>query len=89
MENVTEVMAEVVGDREWVWVWLDVPQFKQTKLMQQSSTVGEKTRALTQYWVKCVPHPTWKGLTHTLYFSGEERAAVMAKQYLPKGMCIS
>ena len=88
VDNVMEMVGEV-GDREWVWVWLDVPQFKQTKLMQQSSTDEEKTRAVSQYWINSSPDATWKGLTMALYDNGEERAAEMAKQYLPKGMCIS
>ena len=88
VENVTEVMREVVGNRERVWELLCVPRSKQTELMQQSST-EEKTHAVSQYWIKCIPHPSWMRLARELYFWEEERAAVMTKQYLPKGMCIS
>ena len=88
VDNVSEVMREV-GDREFVWEWVLVPQSKRTEVMLQSSTDAAKTRALSQYWVKCVPHSSWMRLTKSLYLIGEERAAAMAKRYLPKGMCIS
>ena len=88
VDNVMEVMREV-GDRKWVWGMLYVPESKQTELMLQSSTVEEETRSVSQYWINSSPDATWKELTSSLYYSGEERAAVMAKQYLPKGMCVS
>ena len=88
MDNVSEVMREV-RNREWVWGLLDVPESKRTELMQQSSTEWEKTRAASQCYVNSSPTATWKKLTELLYYSKEERAAMMAKQYLPKGMCIS
>jgi len=89
VDNVSEVMREV-GNRERVWgLVLGVPWYKRTELMQQSSTDGEKARAVSQYWINSSPDATWKKLTWSLYFNREERAAEMAKQYLPKGMCIS
>ena len=88
VENVTEVMGEV-GDREMVWVLLGVPESKLAEIKQQSSTEGEKSRALSQYWVNCAPDASWKELANTLYLRGEERAAAMAKRYLPKGMCMT
>ena len=87
LENVTEVMREVVGGRMLMCNLLDVPLSK--LLQQQSSTKEEKTHAGSLYYVNCVPHPSWSDLARALYMRGEERAAVMAKQYLPKGMCIS
>ena len=88
MENVSEVMREV-GNREFVWDWLGVPESKRTELMLQSSTEMEKNHAMSQYYVNSSPDATWKKITESLYYSGEERAAEMAKQYLPKGMCVS
>ena len=88
VEKVTEVMGEV-GDREVVWDVLGVPDSKRAEIKQQSSTEGEKSRALSQYWVNCDPDASWKELAWRLYRIGEERAAAMAKQYLPKGTCIS
>ena len=89
VEKVMEVMREV-GDREGVWSWLSVPDSKRAEIKQQSSTEGEKSRALSQYWVNCSPYASWKSLAYNLYVRGEERAAVMAKQYLSmKGTCIS
>ena len=88
VENVTEVMREV-GNRKRVWGVLGVPSSKLTKLQQQSPTEEEKTRAESQYYVNCVPTACWKNLARSLYVRGEERALVMANQYLPKGMCIS
>ena len=89
VEKVTEVMGEV-GDRERVWGVLGVPHSKLAEIKQQSSTEGEKSRALSQYWVNCCPDASWGRLTTILYLVGEERAAVMARQYLPmKGTCIS
>ena len=88
VEKVMEVMGEV-GDREGVWVRLGVPHSKRAEIKQQSSTEGEKSRALSQYWVNCAPDASWKRLARVLYAKGEERAAAMARQYLPKGTCIS
>ena len=88
VEKVTEVMGEV-GDRERVWRELDVPVSKRDEIKQQSSTEGEKSRALSQYWVNCSPNASWVELAIVLYLRGEERAAAMAKQYLPKSTCIS
>ena len=90
MEKVTEVMGEV-GDRERVWrsMLLGVLDSKLAEIKQQSSTEGEKSRALSQYWVNCAPDASWESLVWQLYRRGEERAAAMAKQYLPKGTCIS
>ena len=84
--KVTEVMGEV-GDNGSVWrsMWLGVPRSKLAEIQQQSSTEGEKSRALSQYWVNCSPDASWERLANTLYHHGEERAAAMAKQYLPKG----
>ena len=88
VEKGMEVMGEV--EKRWaVWAVLRVPGSKLTELMQQLSTKEEETRAMSQYWINSSPDATWKELTSSLYYSGEERAAVMAKQYLPKGMCIS
>ena len=88
VEKVTEVMGEV-GDKETVWVGLGVPESKLAEITQQSSTEGEKSRAVSQYWMNCNPDASWEELASVLYFEGEERAAVMAKQYLSKGTCIS
>ena len=88
VEKVTEVMGEV-GDREMVWAVLGVPDSKLAEIEQQSSPEGEKSRALSQYWVNCAPDASWEELALTLYLRGEERAAAMARQYLPKGTCIS
>ena len=89
VEKVTEVMGEV-GDRERVWIRLGVRNSKRAEIKQQSSTEGEKSRALSQYWVNCHPNASWQGLADALYYWGEERAVAMAKQYLPmKGTCIS
>ena len=89
VEKVTEVMGEV-GDMEGVWDLLGVPYSKRAEIKQQSSTEGEKSRALSQYWVNCYPDASWERLVRALYVSGEERAAAMAKQHLPmNGTCIS
>ena len=88
VEKVMEVMGEV-GDWYLVGIELGVPTLKIVEIKQQSSTEREKSRAVGEYWVQYVPHASWEGLASTLYRWREERAAVMAKQYLPKGMCIS
>ena len=80
---------EMVGCSKWVWVSLGVPRPKLTELQQQSSNEEEKAHAVSQYYVNCSPHPSWERLAIELYEKGEERAAMMAKQYLLKGMCIS
>ena len=88
MEKVTEVMGEV-GDKETVLRVLGVSESKLAEITQQSSTEGEKSRALSQCWINCVPDASWERLANILYLSAEERAAAMARQYLPKGTCIS
>jgi len=77
-----------VKDWKWVVVGLGVPHSKQDKIEGQSSTDGEKGRVLGAYWVNTDPGASWKKLAVALYEEGEERAAAMTKQYLPKGMCI-
>ena len=88
VEKVMEVMGEV-GMWVGVGIFLGVPLHKRNEIQQQSSTETEKSRAVGEYWVQYVPHASWEGLSTALYRWGKERAAVMAKQYLPKGMCIS
>ena len=83
-----EVMGEV-GEWDMVAIELGGPMLKIVEIKQQSSTEREKSRAVGEYWVQYVPHASWERLATALYWRGEERAAVMAKQYLPKGMCIS
>ena len=88
VEKVMEVMGEVkVG--KWVEVGsrLGVPTL--SEILVQSSTEREKSRAVGEYWVQYVPDASWERLATALYMNGEERAAVMAKQYLPKGIYIS
>ena len=87
MENVREVMAKV-------WNWkvvgsnLGVPNSKVQEISQQSSTEREKSLALGDYWVNTAPDASWEKLAQVLYQPGEERAAAVAKQYLPQGMCV-
>ena len=83
-----EVMGDV-GEWEVVGRYLGVPTPKIAEIQLQSSTETEKRRAVVQYWIQYVPHASWGRLATAFYMTGEERAAVMAKQYLPKGMCIS
>ena len=91
MENVAEVMGEV-GDWEGVARGdgfrhgLDVPNSKLQETKQQSSSERDKSRTVGEYWVNTDPNASWIKLARVLYEAGEERAAAMAKQYLPKGM---
>ena len=94
VENVTEVMGEVgdwerVARRVLATHGLQIPDSKLQEIKQQSSSEKEKSRAVGGYWVNTHPHPSWEKLAQVLYDQGEERAAVMAKPYLPNGMCIS
>ena len=88
VENVTEVMGKV-GDWERVGEWLDVPYSKLQEIKQLSTSDREKSQSLGRYWVTNAPGASWERLGHALYYKGEETAAAMVKQYLPKGMCIS
>ena len=87
MENVREVMAEV-GDWGNVALWLHVPDSKREEIIQQSSTEREKSFALGDYWVNTDPNASWEKLAKRVYQCGEEKAAAVAKQYLPQGMCV-
>ena len=91
MENVREVMAEVVGDWDWVSVgsYLGVPYSKVMEINQQLSTKREKSLALGDYWVNTAPDASWEKLARALYRSGKERALAVTKQYLQQGMCSS
>ena len=88
MENVREVMAEV-GNWERVGRWLDVPYSKRREIMQESSTVREKSLAVGDYWVNTAPVASWETLAVGLYQWGENRALAVMKQYLQQGMCSS
>ena len=86
VEKVVEVMGEV---RDWkgVGCWHNIPNSKLAEIKQQPCTEAEKSRALGAYWVNTDPHASWEKLAWGLYRNGEEKAAEMAKQYLPKGIC--
>ena len=89
MENVREVMAEVGNWRRLGGVLnLGVPDSKLDEISQQSSTEREKSLALGDYWVNTAPDASWEKLARELYKEGEEKAAAVAKQYLPLGMCV-
>ena len=101
VENVMEVMGEV-GDWERVaqggasgasglsiTFGLRIPDSKLQEIKQLSTSDREKSQSLGRYWVTNAPGASWERLGHALYYKGEETAAAMVKQYLPKGMCIS
>ena len=88
VENVMEVMGEV-GDWERVGSELGVPDSKQQEINQLSTSEREKSQSLGRYWTTNAPGASWERLGNALYKEGEETAAAMVKQYLPKGMCIS
>jgi len=94
-KNVTEVMGKV---EDWVRVargdgiftsGLGFPDSKLLEIKQQSSSERDKSRSLGRYWVNTDPDASWVRLGRVLYKVGEETAAVMVKQYLPKGMLVS
>ena len=88
MENVREVMGEV---RDWERVGeigLDIPGSKLHEIRQLSTSERGKSHSLGRYWVNTAPCASWEVLGDALYSWGEERALMMVKQYLPKGMCI-
>ena len=77
--------------QEWKEVgdWLGVPDSKLNEIKEQSSTEIEKSHEVARYWVNAHPDPSWEELGKALYWSGEETAAMMVKQYLPpQGMGI-
>ena len=88
VENVTEVMGEV-GDWKAVENWLGVPDSKLQEIKQLSTSEREKSQSLGRSWVTTAPGASWERLGDALYREGEETAAAMVKQYLPKGTCIS
>ena len=83
-------MAEV-GDWKEVGIWLCVPVSKEQEIKQQSSTKKEKCLTLGDYWVNTDPDASWEKLAQKFYYSGEERALAVTKQYLQQqqGMCSS
>ena len=87
MENVREVMAEV-GNWVSVGMYLGVLGSKLGEIILQSSTEREKSLALGDYLVNTNPNASWEKLAQALYQLGEEKAAAVAKQYLPQGMCV-
>jgi len=95
VKNVMEVMGKV---EDWVRVargdgiftsGLGFPDSKLLEIKQQSSSERDKSRPLGRYWVNTDPDASWVRLGRVLYKVGEETAAVMVKQYLPKGMFVS
>ena len=82
MDSVLEVMGKV---QDWYEVghWLGVPGSKRQEIKEQSSTEMEQRLELGRYWLNTNPDPSWEQLGRALYDSGEERAAMMVKQYLP------
>ena len=94
VENVTEVMGVV---ESWKKVakgslntsGLRIPDFKIQEIKQQSSTKKDRSHSLGRYWVYTDPDASWVKLAHVLYEEEEEKALVMVKKYLPKGMFVS
>ena len=76
-----------VGDWEVVGSSLGVPHSKQLEIIKQLPTERGKSLALGDYWVNTVPDASWERLASVLYYSGEERALAVTKQYLQQGMC--
>jgi len=68
---------------------LDIPLSKLQEIKQQSCTERNRSRLAGEYWVNTDPRASWFVLGVMLYEEGEDTAAAMVKQYLPKGMCIS
>ena len=83
-----EVMGEV-GDWERVGSELGVPDSKQQEIKQLLTSERERSHSLGRYWVSTAPGASWEELGRAIYMRREKTAAVMVKQYLPKGMCIS
>ena len=95
VEKAAEVMGEV---EDWEGVakgegilrsGLGVLNSKLQEIKRQSSSEREKRRLLGEYWINTDPDASWEKLAVALYEDGEERAAAMTKQYLPKGVWIS
>ena len=68
---------------------LRIPDSKLREIKQRSYTKRDRRRLAGEYWVNTDPRASWQVLGYALYEKGEETAAAMVKQYLPKGMCIS
>jgi len=67
---------------------LRIPYSKLEEFQQQSSSERDSSHAIGEYWINTYPDASWEMLADALYTEEEERAAVMVKRYLPKGMCI-
>ena len=85
VDSVLEVMGKV---QKWKEVGggifgLGIPDSKLDEIEEQSSTEMEKSHRVGRYWVNTHPDPSWEKLGRLLYWSGEEKAAMMVKQYLP------
>ena len=85
VENVTKVMGEV--ENWWaIGTSLHVLHFKLKEIKYQFSAMKDGSHALGEYWIKTDPDASWENLASQLYMNGEERAATLAKQFLPSGM---
>ena len=91
VEKVAEVedWERVVKGDAFLRCGLGVLNSKLQEIKWQSSSETEKRHLLGEYWVNTDPDASWEKLAVVLYEDGEERAAAMTKQYLPKGMYIS
>ena len=97
VESVREVMAEV-GNWEEVATFLKIPDFVRELVKDEASErVGGEREApereegclMGETWVNADPDASWEWLSMALYHvKSEEKAAAMAKQHLPQGMCI-
>ena len=97
VERVREVMAEV-GNWEKVATFLKIPDFVRELVKDEApERVGGEREAsereegclMGEMWVNADPDASWEWLSMALYHvKSEEKAAAMAKQHLPQGMCI-
>ena len=67
---------------------LEIPYSRLKKIKQQSFSERDSSYAIGEYWFNTYPGASWEMLARVLYTEEEERAAVMVKRYLTKGMCI-
>ena len=85
VDDVTEVINKIEGDKVEVMRWLGVPVSLREEIEKRYSTDSEKSCVYADYYVHVHPDASWKHLTETLCIEGELTAAKESKSHMSTG----
>ena len=80
LHNVTKVLATVKTDN--LGYCLRVPRSKRVEINRTSSSDDQVKEGYMNYWLQCVPNPSWSLLAGWLYYMKETRSLERVMEYV-------